>query len=185
MSAAWPRAEPLAEDLYRVAGPRHTTAMEIVSGIGAFFSGGRWNPKHVMKVVYLSKTPETATYEANEHFRHYRLPLTDGLPKVQVAVRVEVGRILDLTKRSITRSLPEPMKSLLAEDWRAIMARGDESTTQALGRAAFHAGLQGLVVKSKPDTRGKNVLIFPESLTTQDVLSVLNPDLLDGLGKPV
>ena len=74
-------------ETYRVAGPRHTTAAEIVSGEGAHLGGGRWNPVGQMKVVYLSRDPETAMKEALEHFRYHALPISAALPKVIVAVR--------------------------------------------------------------------------------------------------
>ena len=62
-------SQSMSGEYYRVAGPRHTTAKDIVSGIGAYRAGGRWNPLKIMKVVYLSREPETALREANEHFR--------------------------------------------------------------------------------------------------------------------
>src|SRR5687767_8840963 len=92
----------VAGEFYRVAGPRYTTAADIVKGVGAFMGGGRWNPPGVMNVVYLSREPETALHEANEHRRHYRLPLWPDMPKVVVAVRVEAEIILDLTDAAVT-----------------------------------------------------------------------------------
>jgi RES domain-containing protein len=133
-------------------------------------------------VVYLSREPETAMHEANEHRRYYRLPVWQAMPKVTVAVRVEANSILDLTNPAISAGLPEPMRNLLAEDWRAIMDRGEEPTTQAMGRAAFKAGLKGLMVASKPDPNGANLIVFPDVLAGKDVLEVLNPQALKKLG---
>ena len=175
------RASRLDAELYRVAGPHHTTAKEILAGVGAFKAGGRWNPPSLMNVVYLSRAPETAAHESNEHYRYYGLPLSKGMPKVVVAVRVVVEAILDMTAAA---DFPEPMVNLMAEDWRAVMGRMEEPTAQAVGRAAFTAGLQGLIVPSRPDPNGTNVLIFPERLTADCTLEVLNPDLLENLGKP-
>jgi len=174
----------VAEVYYRVAGPSHTTAAEIVQGVGAFLGGGRWNPPGVMNAVYLSRMPETAMFEANEHRRYYKLPLWEVMPKVTVAVRVEVDSILDLADAAISASLPEPPAVLLAEDWRAVMERGDEPTTQTMGRAAFDSGLKGLLVPSKPHPAGVNLLIFPQRLTPGCVLRVVNPLELENLGKP-
>ena len=64
-----------------------------------------------------------------------------------------------------------------------MMARMEESTTQAVGRAAFAAGVQGLIVPSKPDPTGINVLIFPQNLTGPVSMEVLNPELLKKLGR--
>ncbi len=174
----------MSGEYYRVAGPRHTTAKDIVSGIGAYRAGGRWNPLKIMKVVYLSREPETALREANEHFRYYRLPISKSFPKVVVAIRIELESILNLTRPAIAKTLPEPMKTLLAEDWRAIMARKEEALTQAIGRVAFEAGFQGLLVPSKLDKRGVNLLVFPERLTNKSTMEVINARELDKLGKP-
>jgi RES domain-containing protein len=138
-----------------------------------------------MNVVYLSEQPETALREANEHFRYHNLPLWHGMPRVIVAVRAVLDVVLDLTASEIAGSLPEPMATFLAEDWRAIMNRGDEATAQAMGRAARAAALQGLRVPSKPDPTGINLLVFPDALTEKSRLEVLNADDLDKLGRAV
>jgi RES domain-containing protein len=186
--AAWllqqlPKLRPFSEKYYRVAGPNHTTAEEIVSGIGAQKAAGRWNPPHEMPVVYLSRAPATATLEADEHFHYYKLPLWEGMPRVTVAVEAVLESVLDLTTNEVGAGLPEPMASMLAEDWRAIMARGDESTTQAIGRLAHEAGIQGILVPSKPDPSGLNLAIFRENLSKVCRLEVLNTSQLDKLGK--
>ncbi len=176
-------AIPVSGDFFRVAGPRHTSAKELVSGIGARRAGGRWNPIGMMNIVYTSRNPATAMIEATEHYRYYRLPMVEAMPKVVVAVRIRLESVLDLTEGFLSKSLPEPIDTLLSEDWRAIMERGYESTSQALGRAAFQTGLNGLIVPSKPDPTGSNFLIFPENLTSKCRMRVLNPKLLDKLGK--
>lgn len=179
------KAKPLVGEYFRAAGPRHTTAIDIVSGVGGLKSGGRWNSKGFTKIVYLSVAPETALREANETFRYRNLSVSKGLPKVVVTVAVKLERVLDFTDATLASLLPEMMPSLLATDWRALMARGEESASQAMGRAAYNAGLQGLIVPSKPDPTGVNLLIFPERLTRQCRLRVLNAAELDNLGKAV
>lgn len=183
MKRARVSATPIDGQFFRVAGPRHTSAAAITSGIGAFKAGGRWNPVGVMKVVYLSEQPETAVFEANEHFRYHALPLVNGYPKVIVSVRVMADEILDLTQLAPAATLPESMNTLLHEDWRAIMSRGAEATPQAIGRAAFEAGFHGLIVPSKPDPKGRNLLVFPDVLSVAERIDVLDADALDTLGK--
>ena len=153
-------AKPLKGEFCRVAGPRHTTADQIVSGMGAFIAGGRWNLIGEMKVVYLSQEPETALKEALENFRYHGLPISNALPKVTVAVAVKLERVLDLTKAAIASRMPIGMAEFLAEDWRALMARGVEPSSQALGWATYSAGFQGSIVPSKPDANGVNLLVF-------------------------
>lgn len=175
------QAMPLDRTFFRVAGPRHTTASEILSGEGAYRGGGRWNVPRNMKAIYASDDPVTAMHEATAHLRYYHLPLSNAMPKVTVALQVKAERVIDLT--DATSGFPEPMSTLLAEDWRQVMGRGDEPTTQAIGRAAFDAGLQGLLVPSKPSPAGKNLVLFPERFTTRTCVAVLNPELLETLGK--
>jgi len=178
------RAAPIDDVYYRVAGPRHTTAEEIVSGIGARRVGGRWNPPDVMNVVYASCTPMTAMAESVEHFRYYSIPPWEGMPKVTVGIRVVAPVVLNLANPEIAADLPDSIDGLMAEDWRKVREQGDEATTMAMGRAAFEAGIQGLLVVSKPDPAGVNLLVFPENLDSNCQMEVINPELLEKLGKP-
>jgi RES domain-containing protein len=137
-----------------------------------------------MKVVYLSRQPETAMTEALEHFRYHQLPIAPALPKVLVAVAVRLDRLLDLTDPDVARGLPVAMAELLAEDWRALMAGGVEPGSHAVGAAASAAGIQGLMVPSKPAPGGVNLVVFPENLDRHCHLEVLNAKDLEKLGKP-
>ena len=144
MKSQLAHAQSLQGDFYRVAGPRHTSAKNIVSGIGAFLGGGRWNAAGVMKVVYLSDEPETALREANENLRYFKLPLKNGLPKVIVSVRVELERILDLTRKSIRTNLPENWKTLLVkrlEEFEDMRECGIEASDTAFSIPADPLGL--------------------------------------------
>ncbi len=177
-------AAPIADVYYRAAGPEHATAEKIVSGIGANITGGRWNPPDVSEVVYASSAPETATAESLEHYRYYHIPVWEGLPKVMIAIRVELSLVMNLTDAAIAADFPEVMATLMAEDWRQVMRDGDEATSQAVGRAAFESGLQGLLVPSKPVPAGANLLVFPRNLNADSKLAVIHPDWLDNPGKP-
>ena len=178
------KAAPIERNFFRMAGPSYTTASDFVSGTGAFNGGGRWNPPKVMKVVYASADPVTAMHEAVEHYRYFGIPIAEGFPKVTAAISVKLETVLDLTNHAITAHLPDSMNTLKVEDWRAEMNHGNESMSQAMGRAAFEAGLEGLLVPSKPDLTGTNIMIFPQRLTVNSRVEVLEPKLLEKLGKP-
>jgi len=175
-------AKHLTADYYRAAGPRYTTAGEIVSGVGASLGGGRWNPPGAMRVVYLSREPETALREANEDFRYHGVPILNGFPKVIVAVGLVLRSVLDLTSATAFETLPGGAAAFFAEDWRAVMARGHEATTQAFGRASFASGLHGVLLPSKPEPGGVNLIVFPARLTKKWRVIVLNAAELDKLG---
>ena len=177
--------KPIIGEYYRAAGPHYTTSKAIISGNGALHMGGRWNSLGGMRIVYLSNEPETALREANENCRYHKLPLRNGMPKVVVAVAVKLKYVLDLTDEALIDLLPESPSSLLAEDWRALMLRGEMSASQAMSQAAFYAGFQGLLVPSKTDPNGVNLLVYPDRLTKKCSIKVLNAAELDKLGKSV
>ena len=170
---------------YRMAGPSYTAPTDIISGQGAYLGGGRWNQTGVMKVVYLSDDPVTAVAEATEHHRHYALPIWTGMPTVIVAVAVRASRVIDLTDASNSASFPVTMANLLNDDWHAAMDSGQQAIPQAVGLAAFNAGIQALIVASKPLPNARNAVVFPGRFTAADVLEVKNAHLLEKLGKPV
>ncbi|QVL32369.1 RES domain-containing protein [Telmatocola sphagniphila] len=92
----------LNSEFFRVVGPRYTTPKEILSGMGSYLGGGRWNPLQVMKVLYLSADPITAMHEAKENYRYYKLRLAQEMPKVTVAIKVKVESILNLANLDLT-----------------------------------------------------------------------------------
>ncbi len=175
---------PLDDVFYRTAGPKHTTAKEIVSGIGARNTGGRWNPPGAMNVLYVSQSATTAMIESVASLRYYGIPEWKGMPKVTIAVRVAANAVLDLTDSAVNAEMPEVMAALMAQDWRKLMDRGEEPTTQAMGRAAYENGIQGLTVPSQPDFKGINLVLFPQLFSMDCALEVLNAEMLDNLGKP-
>jgi len=107
------------------------------------------------------------------------------MPKVVVAVALNVERVLDLTDAALIDLLPASPARLLAEDWRALMLRGEVSASQAMSQAAFGSGFQGLIVPSKADPNGINLLVYPDRLTKKCSIKVLNAAELDKLGKSV
>lgn len=60
----------------------------------------------------------------------------------------------------------------MSVDWRREMRAGHEPITQAIGRAAFEVGWEGLIVPSAADPGGYNLLVFPESLFPSSRLRV-------------
>jgi hypothetical protein len=66
---------------------------------------------------------------------------------------------------------------LLDEDWLAIQQGGQESWTQAIGRGAFEAGFEGLIVPSARDRpNGENLVIFPTNLRRGSRIDVIGKE---------
>jgi RES domain-containing protein len=134
--------------------------------------GVRWNPRGVFRAVYGSLTPETAMGESLAHSRYSGLPPANDLPRVFVAISVRLQRVLDLTPGDARRALRVARERMLTEDWRRARDRGDEALTQAIGRAAFEVGMEGLLVPSAQPEGGVNLVVFPENLQPGSSLSV-------------
>jgi hypothetical protein len=62
---------------------------------------------------------------------------------------------------------------MLDEDWRKEVQKMREPMSQAIGRAAFSAGLEVILVPSSADPAGANVVVFPDLLSPGSRLAVL------------
>jgi RES domain-containing protein len=157
-------AAPWIGTVYRSATPRYSDAHDMVTGIGSARVGGRWNPRASFPTVYASLDPETAMSESMATFRYYGLPPHSALPRLFRAIEVKLAAMLDLREVPLANPLPFWVRLGLREDWRALQDHGRESTSQAIGRAAWLAGLEGLIVPSRASPKGSNAVLFPENL---------------------
>lgn len=175
----------LKGDYFRLAGPRYTTAKEIISGVGGQKSGGRWNaPGFETPVVYLSQDIITAAAEAHSNYKYYDLPPRAQFPKALVLVGVALESVLDLTAPNLDSFAKGVVAEGIEEDWRRLNAMRAESTAQAMGAAAYRAGFQGILVPSHAWSGGKNVVVFRGSLRLPSAVWVQNDAALASLGKP-
>ena len=154
-------------EVYRSAAPRYCRSSDLVSGLGSAQWGGRWNPPESFRAVYASLDPETAMAESLATFRYYGWALYEAMPRVFRALEVRLSAVLEL------QSPPGRLEAALAEDWRVLQASGQESTSQAIGRAAFEAGLEALRVPSHARPGRFNLVVFPENLQPGSLLRVL------------
>ena len=163
---------------YRVVGPRYLSPADIISGIGAMKGGGRWNPVGLFRTVYASLTPEVATAEALAHSRHYGIPDYQQLPRVLVSLEVALERVLDLTDGRVRQCMRISLARMMSDDWRAAQDAGREALTQAIGRAAFDAGCEGMLVPSRAVRGTANLALFVDQFRPASRLKVVNPDVL-------
>ena len=63
------------------------------------------------------------------------------------------------------------------KDWRKLLQSGQESLSQALGRAAASTGASGLLVRSTAVHQAHNVILFPP-LGGSDRLNIIEGDAL-------
>ena len=160
-------AQPLSGVWYRCV--ETSFAHEIVSGEGARVHGARWNPIGSFRTVYLSGTPETALEEYLARARRMQWPDHRSLPMVMAGVEVNVRRVLDLRAPGAAAVI-EPLLKIERAHWRSTQSRR-EAMSQAIGRAARDAGLQGLLAPSQQVKGGLNLVLFPDKLSRLDRLS--------------
>jgi RES domain-containing protein len=135
----------------------------MVTGAGSAKHGGRWNPPFSFRTVYASLQPEAAMSESLAAFRYYGWAIHDAMPRVFRGLEIRLARILDLRRPEVSESLAPWLETIRREDWRATQQAGREATSQAVGRAAFHVGLEGLLVRSYASPRYINLVAFPDN----------------------
>lgn len=177
IAACGSRAVKLKASAFRSAGVKYANEGDLISGSGASYNGGRWNPPGV-KAIYASLDPVTAVKESYQEFLKYGFKVQHIRPRVMAGVKLNVKCLLDLTDGGIRRKLDFSLGDLTGEDWHAIQSGGDESWTQAIGRGALLAGFEGLLAPSARDRNGKNVVIFPDNLASTSAVELMATDEL-------
>jgi RES domain-containing protein len=167
-------AAPWAGVLYRSAAPRYAGVRDMVTGAGSARAGGRWNPRASFPTVYASLEPETAMSESMATFRYYGLSPHAALPRLFRAIEVKLAVVLDLREVPLANPLPFWVRLGLREDWRSLQDHSRESTSQAIGRAAWLAGLEGLIVPSHACPKGSNAVLFPKNLRAGSRIDALD-----------
>lgn len=151
---------------------------DVLSGKGASWRGGRWNPPG-LATLYGGTTDTTALEECKANDRYYGVETKS--PRLLIAIEAQLTRALDLTSRAIRRALDLTLTEIGAEDWRRLQAAGKESFTQALGRAVAAANGSGLLARSAAVHRGVNVIVFP-GVRAGDRLEIVDGKKLEKLG---
>ncbi len=169
---------PWTGTLFRFQTVDFPAPKDVLSGEGARWRGGRWNPPG-LAALYGSTTDHTALEECKANDRYYGVVTKS--PRLLVAIEVRLTRALDLTKPSLRRALGVTLNELAAEDWRKLLAAGRQSFSQTIGRAVAAAGGSGLLARSASARRGVNAVIFP-GVRASDHLEVVEGAKLERLG---
>jgi len=164
------KAQSIHTSAFRSAGVRYANEGDIVSGEGASYYGGRWNPVGI-KAIYMSLDPLTAVHECYAEFIRYGFSAGVIKPRVIAGVSIRIDRVLNLTEKSIPRLLGITLEKILSEDWQAIQSNEKKSRSQMVGKGARNAGFEGLLVSSARHREGKNLVVFPENLLRSSKLS--------------
>lgn len=172
VTALLAHAASLREVVFRCSEPTYATEVDLLTGEGSRQHGGRWNPPSSFATVYASFSEATALAEAKANHLYYGLDPVDALPRTIVAVDVKFASVLDLTEGMIRKTLGVSASRMRSDDWRKLVRRGTESLTQAIGRAAYESGLEGLIVPACDG--GQNAVWFPDNLRSTSKVTIRN-----------
>ena len=166
--------------LFRASCLPFAQTSKILDGQGSFAHGGRWAAPGAFPAVNLSTTQETAIAESSASFTYYNFAPSDVRPKVVVAVRASLSKVLDLIAPRGMRIKPWlELNELLAEDWHKVNDAHYESLGQAFGRAAHAFGAEAILVPSARVPGGMNLVSFPRIFAPGSQMEVLGQDDLD------
>jgi RES domain-containing protein len=169
-------AGSLRQVVFRSCEPTYATKDDLLSGEGGRIHGGRWNPPSSFATVYAAFSESTALAEGKANYVYYHFDPADALPRMLVAVDVNLAMVLDLTDGKVRKSLGVSATRMRCDDWRRSNRHGSESLTQALGRAGYESDLEGLVVPACDG--GKNLVWFPGNLRRASQATIRNADRL-------
>jgi RES domain-containing protein len=99
-------------------------------------------------------------------------------PTVIACASVSLGHVLELQDDLLDSAIGFSLSDLIAEDWEAIQAVGEESWSQAVGRGCKLAGFEAMIVPSARHLGGKNIVVFPENLRKSSTIEIEHQDLL-------
>ena len=147
---------------------------QALSGVGAARRGGRWNPRGV-RAVYLGEDAELLAREVG--YAQSLGGAFEASPKPPMAlysVEFELARVLRVDDAFVARIEAE-WNDLLRDDWAAAIASGKLTTAMQLGRAAYDARLEALIVPSTqdPGRRRWNLVVFPDNLLAGHRLEIV------------
>lgn len=171
-------ARPWDGTVYRIVTYRFATRGDLLTGAGSKRFGGRWNPPGCFEAVYAGLDIETAIAEVYGRFTRAGLTPVDLTPRVLVAIEVRLAAVLDLTSGGARRRLRVSSRRMTTEPWEELQAIGQEALTQAVGRAAWEVGLEGLLTPSAASPNGANLVVFPGRLGSASEMKIIEADEL-------
>jgi RES domain-containing protein len=97
-------------------------------------------------------------------YRRENIPEWQAMPLVVRALRVTLTLALDLTDGATRRSIRVSEQRMTSVPWTEDNLGGREALPQAIGRSAFEAGFQGLLVPSAALPHATTIVVFPGNL---------------------
>ncbi len=136
-------AHSLREVVFRCSEPMYATEGDLLTGEGSRKHGGRWNPPRSFATVYAALSDVTALAEAKANHVYYGLDPADVLPRMIIAVDVNLAKILDLTDGTIRKNLGVSATRMRNDDWRKLNRRAAESLNECNRRLGAYEDRAG------------------------------------------
>jgi RES domain-containing protein len=137
------------------------------SGIGAALHGGRANRRGI-DAVYVSTEAQTAIAEYQQ-----LSPLMP--PGTLVSFEISVGPIVDFTA-GYSFDGWDPLWNDFNSDWRSLwFDKKIEPPSWVLGDMVIAAAAKGILFRSNVRSEGINMVLYPGTLTTDDMFQVYDP----------
>lgn len=157
------RIGPWSGRVFRAVEMEWARLGHLLSGQGTRRNGSRWLRAGITPVVHGATSEALAIKESRAAFVYYGIQKPQKNPRVSVEIEISLHDVLNLCPVAPAfPNLTDP--ELLSEDWQKVNCQGKETLAQAIGRAAWVAGLEGLLVPSARDRRGRNLVWFPENI---------------------
>lgn len=155
---------------------RHTSLRwEELKGSAA---GGRWGTRRAFEVLYLGRPHDSVVVEAYRHLLEDELDDPQALAATVLerrlmTIEVNVPNVLDLRGDANRTTLD-------LSDGQLFSDVGDYRACQAVGAAAYAAGLAGLIAPAATGM-GETLGLFPANLASTDSLKVTKSEIWRGL----
>lgn len=164
--------------LYRACDPTYANTRDLLTGEGSRTVGGRWNGAGTFAMVYLAQSIEGSIAETLGLPGVFGFDPAARLPLTLVAVEARLDVVLDFTDARVRHALAVTLTTMNTCDWRSENAARREAITQAMGRAAFELGVQGIIATSAAKRTFKNLNVFPAHLGGRGHMKILRSDQL-------
>jgi RES domain-containing protein len=185
-------AEPYKGRIHRIASKEWAIPRHFLSGQGSRKTGARWTPRAASEssivpadlairllvqsfpTVYTSVDAQTAFLELHHYATRDFFP---GIPLerrfwaefVLGEVDASLEKVVDLRKKPVLDQLQVEFTQITAE-WEVEQRKGREAYTQAVGRAAHLAGIEGILFPSaRAPGDALNLAVFPENCLNRDL----------------
>lgn len=102
------------------------------------------------------------------------IPDTQALPVIVKAIEVKFHVTLNIAEAAVMKALDRNIHELTQQRWQDEQNLGREALTQAIGRAAFMTGIEGIFVPTDYGAEKEcNLIIFPGNLKPASAIKVL------------